>query len=59
MRQLLTDAIKERRLAKCMPLLSSMKNETAGHLRFFSDEIFFTVEAKLNRRNDRFVARDP
>lgn len=58
-RQLLTDAIKERRLAKCMLLLSSMKHETAGHLRFFSDEKIFTVDAKTNRRNDRFLAQDP
>ena len=58
LRQLLTTATKERRLAKCLLLVSSMKHETAGHLRFFSDEKIFSVDAKINRRNDRWLASD-
>lgn len=36
-----------------------MKNEAAGRIRFFSDEKIFTVDAKINRRNDRWLAHDP
>lgn len=58
-KQMLSPQLKERRLAKCHLLLSSLKHEAAGRLRFFSDEKIFTVDAKVNRRNDRWIASDP
>ena len=36
-----------------------MKHVAAGRLRFFSDEKIFIVDAKVNRRNDRWLAKDP
>lgn len=58
-RQLLTEPMKAKRLAKCSLLLSSLKHEASGRLRFFSDEKIFTVDASFNRRNDRWLAQDP
>ena len=58
-RQLLSPQLKERRLAKSQLLLSSLKHEASGRLRFFSDEKIFTIDAKVNRRNDRWIASDP
>ena len=52
-RQMLSPQLKEQRLAKCHLLLTSLKHEAAGRLRFFNDEKIFTVDAKVNRRNDR------
>lgn len=58
-RQLLSDATRNKRLERCHILLSSLKHSAAGRLRFFSDEKIFTVDAKINRRNDRWLAHDP
>jgi AraC-like DNA-binding protein len=58
-RQMLTENAKIRRLERCRLLLSSLKNEAAGRLRFFSDEKYFTTDPKINRRNDRWLAHDP
>lgn len=58
-RQLLTEPMKAKRLAKCNLLLSTLKHEASGRLRFFSDEKIFTVDASFNRRNDRWLAQDP
>lgn len=58
-RQMLSASMKEKRVAKCSVLLASIKHEAAGKLRFFSDEKIFTVDAKVNRRNDRWLAQDP
>jgi len=35
-----------------------LKNEAAGRIRFFSDEKIFSVDAKVNRRTDRWLAYD-
>ena len=51
-RQLLTDATKERRLQKAKALLNDLKHESAGMLRFFSDEKNFIQDQKVNRQND-------
>ena len=40
-------------------LLSSLKHEASGRLRFFSDEKIFVADAPFNRRNDRWLAQDP
>ena len=58
-RQGLTQALREKRLAKCSLLISSLKHEASGRLRFFSDEKIFTVDAKINKRNDRWIAQNP
>jgi len=58
-RQMLSEAARTQRIARCNLLLSSLKNEAAGRVRFFSDEKIFTVDAKVNRRNDRWLAHDP
>ncbi|QQP51709.1 Hypothetical protein FKW44_013146, partial [Caligus rogercresseyi] len=34
-------------------LLNNLKHETAGILRFFSDEKFFSQDQNSNRQNDR------
>jgi len=36
-----------------------LKNEVSGRIRFFADEKFFTVDAKINRRNDQWLAYNP
>ncbi|CAK9827593.1 Transposable element Tcb1 transposase [Anthophora retusa] len=58
-RQMLSETAKTKRIARCNLILCSLKNEAAGRLRFFSDEKIFTVDAKVNRRNDRWLAHDP
>ena len=39
-------------------MLSSLKHEASGRLWFFSDEKIFTIDAKVNHRNDRWIASD-
>ena len=58
-KQHLSEANKVKRVQRCGLLLNSLKHEAAGRLRFFSDEKIFTIEAKINRQNDRWLARDP
>ena len=52
-RQTLTEAVKTKRVERCHFLLTSLKHAAARRIRFFSDEKIFTVDAKVNRRNDR------
>ena len=56
---MLSPQLKERRLAKCYLSLNSLKHEAAGRLRFLSGWKIFTVNAKVNRRNDWWIALDP
>ncbi|RLU25090.1 hypothetical protein DMN91_003182 [Ooceraea biroi] len=56
---MLSEAAKLKRFARCNLLLCSLKHEAAGRIRFFSDEKIFTVDAKVNRRNDRWLAHNP
>jgi len=58
-RQILFEAARTKRVARCNLLLCSLKNEASGQIRFFSDEKIFTVDAKINRRNDCWLAHDP
>ncbi|KYM99956.1 hypothetical protein ALC62_09286, partial [Cyphomyrmex costatus] len=46
-------------VARCNLLLCLLKDESAGRIKFFSDEKIFFVDAKANRRNDRWLAHDP
>ncbi|CAK9807113.1 Transposable element Tcb1 transposase [Anthophora quadrimaculata] len=57
-RQMLSEAAKLKRFARCHLILCSLKHEAAGRIRFFSDEKIFTVDAKVNRRNDRWLAHN-
>ena len=58
-RQLLTEAMKERRCTKAHALLSELKHGSAGLLRFFSDEKNFIQDQLFNRQNDRFITNNP
>ncbi|QQP50935.1 Transposable element tcb2 transposase [Caligus rogercresseyi] len=58
-RQMLSDAMKKKRLERCELLITSLKHRAAGRIRFFSDEKIFCVDAKINRQNDRWIGSDP
>ncbi|EFN83666.1 hypothetical protein EAI_05198, partial [Harpegnathos saltator] len=58
-RQMLSEADRTKRVERCDLLLCSLRNNATGRLRFFSDEKIFTVDAKINRRNNRWLAHDP
>lgn len=58
-RQMLFEAARTKRVFCCNLLLCSLENETAGCVRFFSDEKIFTVDAKFNRKNDCWLAHNP
>ncbi len=57
--QHITDAMKAKRVAQCELLLSSLKHQATGRMCFFTDEKIFTVEQKVNRRNNRWLTTDP
>ena len=52
-RQTLTEALKAKGLERCHLLLTSLKHADAGRMRFF------TVDAKVNKINDRRIAGEP
>jgi len=54
--KMLSEAARTNRIARCNLLLCSLKNEASERIRFFSDEKIFTVDAKINRRNDQWLA---
>ena len=58
-RQMLTDDLRERRKIKAAALLNDLKHQSAGMLRFFSDEKNFIQDRVTNRRNDRWLADSP
>ena len=58
-RQMLSETARTSRVARCNLLLYSLKNEASEPIRFFSDEKMFTVDIKINRRNDRWLAYNP
>lgn len=55
-RHLLTDAMKTRRLERCKKVRSFIK-KCRKSVIIFSDEKIFTVDAVVNRRNDRYLAK--
>lgn len=55
--QLLTPDMKERRKVKAAALLNELKHDSAGLLRFFSDEKHFDQDQKVNSRNDRWICK--
>lgn len=58
--QLLTQAMKDKRLMVAKKLLTKIKNPKSSNLLiFFSDEKNFCQKQKLNRSNDRWLARSP
>ena len=56
---LLTEDLRERRKIKAAALLNDLKHQSAGMLRFFSDEKNFLQDRITNRRNDRWLADSP
>ncbi|XP_011707025.1 PREDICTED: uncharacterized protein LOC105462195 [Wasmannia auropunctata] len=58
-RQMLSEAARTKRVERCNLLLCSLKHNAAGRLKFFSDEKIFTVDAKINQRNDHWLAHNP
>lgn len=58
-RQLLTEATRENRKVKAQALLNDLRRNSAGLLRFFSDEKNFIQDRKVNRQNDRWLCEDP
>jgi hypothetical protein len=58
-RQMLSQEIKDKRVARCQHLLTSLKHDAASRIRFFSNEKIFVLDAKVNKRNDRWLAKDP
>ena len=57
-RMILTEATRESRRVKAAALLNNLKHETAGLLRFFSDEKNFSQDQKSNRQNDRWICQN-
>lgn len=56
-RQLLTEKLKSSRKIKAQALLNDLKHDSAGLLRFFSDEKYFVQDRKINRQNDRWICQ--
>lgn len=56
---LLTEAQQESRFSRSKVLLNNVKHAAAGRAILFSDEKIFTVNAILNRRNDRWIGGGP
>ena len=53
-------AMQEKRLDKAKKLLNKVKHpEKDNLLKFFSDEKNFDQDQKINRRNDRWLCKDP
>lgn len=57
-RQLLTEKDKLNRKLKAHALLNDIKHESAGFIRFFSDEKIFFQDQKVNRQNDRWICQN-
>lgn len=58
--QFMNAAMRERRLVKAKKLLNKVKHPDKDDLlRFFSDEKNFDQDQKANRRNDRWLCKDP
>ncbi|QQP36092.1 Transposable element tcb2 transposase, partial [Caligus rogercresseyi] len=55
---ILTEGTRESRRVKVAALLNNLKHKTAGLLRFFSDENFFSQGQNRNRRNDRWICQN-
>ncbi|QQP36116.1 Transposable element tcb2 transposase [Caligus rogercresseyi] len=57
-RMILTEGTRESSRVKVAALLNNLKHETAGLLRFFSDENFFSQDQNSNRQNDRWICQN-
>ena len=47
--------MKQKRVTVGRRLLASLKHGARGKLKIFSDEKMFTIDWKVNRRNDRYI----
>ena len=54
-RYLVTEALKSKRLTRCKKVLHHPKTH-AGTVKIFSEKLF-TIDAVVNRRNDRYLAK--
>ena len=54
-KHLLTKSMQEKRLERCQKVLGFIKRN-GSIVRVFSDEKIFTVDAVVNRQNDRYLA---
>jgi len=55
-RHLLTESLKSKRLVRCKKVMQYLRTR-GSTVKVFSDEKIFTVDAVVNRRNDRFLAK--
>ena len=55
-RHLLTEKMKEKRLERCLKVRNQLK-KYRDTVMIYSDKKIFTVDAVLNRRNDRYLAK--
>lgn len=55
-RPLLSEATRERRLARTKALFSRIRHQDAGSVIFFSDEKTFDVDPSHNHQNDRCIS---
>ena len=55
-KHLLKTAMKKKRLERCKKIISWLKKKSSV-VGIFSDEKIFTVNAVLNCRNDRYIAK--
>lgn len=56
---LLTTKQKKARMDRAKALLNNIKHAAPGRVMLFTDEKIFTVDASLNRRNDRWIGNEP
>lgn len=56
---LLTAQMRQNRLLRARKLLSNIKSANPKRIIIFSDEKIFRTDAKLNRRNDRYISQSP
>lgn len=56
--QLLAAQHCQKRLERCQKILNRLKGIDAGKVIVFSDEKNFTVDAHVNRMNDRYIGKD-
>ncbi|QQP54346.1 Transposable element tcb2 transposase [Caligus rogercresseyi] len=57
-RMILIEGTRESRRVKAAALLNNLKHETAGLLRFFSDENIFSLDQNSNGQNDRWICQN-
>lgn len=57
-RPLLTQQMRQNRVIRAKRLLNDLKSAHPGRVIIFSDEKLFRTDAKVNRRNDRYISAE-